>query len=276
MRIKNFKELAKLLIFTMFIMVFSPVVFAEAAPSFELPITVELSGSPPTNNEDYRIIIEADNPDYPMPEGSENSRYTLIITGEGTARLPEMAFPSRGIYTYTIYQLTGTNRLGTYDDTRYQLIVYVTNAGNGSGLEITVLLYEQGEADKLDEVLFNNSYSRRPIDPPEEPPEEPTPPTRPVPPSPEIPDEPEIVDEIIEITEDAPEGTPEPFEVPDDETEEVDEPIPLDSPDPPPTDGPDVPKTGDDTAILPYIGLFISGAALTVILGFTIKKKEIE
>lgn len=275
MRIIDSKKIAKLLIFTMILIALSTAVFAEKAPGFELPVRVKLSGLPPTNAEDYRIILEADSPHYPMPKGSENSRYTLVITGEDSAKFPELNFPSRGIYTYTIYQLSGTNRLGTYDNTRYQLVVYVTNAingnGNESGLEITVLLYQQGEEDKLDEVLFNNSYSRRPIDPPEEPPEEPTPPTRPTPP-PDIPDEPEIVDEIIEITEDIPEAIPEPI----DEIEEIDETIPLGVPDPPSTDVPDVPKTGDYTVILPYVGLFISGAALTVILGFTIKKKDIE
>ena len=277
MRIIDSKKIAKLLIFTIFLLAFSPAIFAEKAPGFKLPVRVKSSGLPPTNAEDYRIILEADSPHYPMPKGSENSRYTLVITGEGLAEFPELNFPSRGIYTYTIYQISGTNRLGTYDNTRYQLVVYVTNAinGNESGLEITVLLYEQGEEDKLDEVLFNNSYSRRPIDPPveppEEPPEEPTP--RPIPrPTPPTPDDPEIVDEIIEITEDIPEAIPEPI----DEIEEIDEPIPLDVPDPPSTDLPDVPKTGDYTVILPYIGLFISGAALTVILGFTIKKKDIE
>lgn len=211
MRIIDSKKIAKLLIFTMILIALSSAVFAEKAPGFELPVRVKLSGLPPTNAEDYRIILEADSPHYPMPKGSENSRYTLVITGENSAKFPELNFPSRGIYTYTIYQISGTNRLGTYDNTRYQLVVYVTNSmnGNESGLEITVLLYEQGEEDKLDEVLFNNSYSRRPIDPPGEPPEEspeePTPPTRPTPP----PDEPEVVDEIIEITEVIPEAIPE-------------------------------------------------------------------
>lgn len=280
MKIINSKIIARLLIITMFLMVFSPVVFAEKLPGFELPVTVELSGTPPTDDEDYRIVIEADNPNYPMPEGSENSRYTLIITGEDRVRFPRMEFSSLGIYTYTIYQLSGSNSLATYDDTRYDLVVYVTNAPDGSGLETTVLLYLLGEENKLDEVLFGNEYDAVPIIPPPPTPPPPIPPTPTppggsTPPTPVIPDNPVPFDETIEIDEDIPEDIPD-FEVSDDETEDIDEPIPLDSPDPPSTDGPDVPKTGDDTAILPYIGLFISGAALLVILGFTIKKNEIE
>lgn len=152
--------------------------------------------------------------------------------------------------------------MATYDSTRYQLVVYVTNAQGGSGLETTVLLYLVGEEGKLDEVIFDNRYDRPSI--PEEP-ETPKPPMR--------PDDTPPVDEEVEIEEPIPEDVPVPEEPV--EEEEIDEPIPTDSPKSPPTDKPDVPKTGDDTVVWPYIGLFISGAAMLILLGFTIKKNQI-
>lgn len=223
MKIEHAKILTVLLGFTMLLSVFSPTVFAAETPGFELPVKVELSGTPPTYDEDYKIILEADNPDYPMPIGSKGGFYTLIITGEDTVKLPKIQYSSLGIYTYKIYQLKGTNKLATYDDTKYHLVVYVTNVEGGSGLETTVLLYLVGEEGKLDEVIFDNEYER---------------PSRPE--EPETPDRPE---------------SPE-------------------TPDPPP-DKPNVPKTGDDTVVWPYVGLFISGAAMLIMLGVTIKKNQI-
>ncbi len=209
MKVMHAKILTVLLGLTMILSVFSSAVFAAETPGFELPVKVELSGRPPAYNEDYKIILEADNPEYPMPNGSKNGIFTLTITGENTVKLPRIQYSSIGVYTYKIYQLKGSNKLATYDDTKYHLVVYVTNAEGGSGLETTVLLYLVGEKGKLDQVVFKNKYER---------------PSR---------------------------------------------------PDSPPTDKPDVPKTGDDTLIWPYIGLFISGVAMLIILGSTIKKKEI-
>ena len=269
MKIKYSKILAKLIIFTMLLTILSPAALAVVeAPGFELPITVKLTGSPPTDDEDYKIILEADNPDYPMPDGSINGKYTQIIKGAGTVKLPKIEYSSLGVFTYTINQEAGSNRLASYDDSEYNLVVYVTNAGNESGLEITVILYLLGEEGKLDEVIFENDYDRE--TPP--PPDRPDPPDRERPerpprerPDPEPDPEPEV-DDTIDIEEPVPEDIPEPVE----DEEEIEEPIPEDTPEPP-----DVPKTGDDTVIWPYVGLFISGAALLATLGLTIKKREI-
>lgn len=272
MRIKHTKFLTKLLIFTMLLMVFSSAGFAEAAKAeLPVPVRVILSGYPPADDEDYRIILEADNPNNPMPIGSIDGKYTMIITGEGSSKLPNIDFKSKGIgiYEYKIFQLAGTNRLASYDDAVYNLIVYVTNEKNGTGFETTAYLYlldgNGSEVEgKREEVIFENDYDR------------PSRPDRPDEPDrPDRPDDPEPVEEIEEIPEPVPEGVPEP-EAPIEEIEEIDEPIPLDVPEPPTGSRPDVPQTGDDTVIWPYIGLFISGAALLIILGSTVKKNEIE
>jgi hypothetical protein len=54
-------------------------------------------------------------------------------------------------------------------------------------------------------------------------------------------------------------------------------PLPDTGTDPPePTDRPRLPQTSDDTKIWPYVGLFISGAAMIFLMGMTIKKKKLE
>jgi pilin isopeptide linkage protein len=224
------KVLVILLVLIMGLTIMAPAahaVVAPEAPKIEIPVSVILSGEPPADDEDYEIVLEPDNPDYPMPEGSEDGVFTMIITGEDTGFLPEIAFSSLGVYTYTIQQTPGSNELASYDDVKYNLVVYVTNAEGGSGLETTVRLYLLGEMDKLDEVVFNNEYreSERP----------PLPDTSGAEPAPPKPAPPETV-----------------------------------------VERPRLPQTSDDTAIWPYIGLFISGAAMIFLLGMTIKKRSME
>lgn len=207
MRTVHSKLILTLLIFTLCLGMFASPAFALETPSVELPVTVTLSGTPPSDGEDYRIFLKADSPDYPMPQGSEDGVFSIDIKGGDTVKLPEIQYSSIGVHTYKIYQ---TNVNEDYDelvDTTYSLLVYVTYAEDGS-LETTVILYLLGEEGKANEVVFDVEYEEelKPEDP----------------------------------------------------------------------DKPDVPQTGDDTEIWPYIGLFISGAAMLVILGFTIKKKEIE
>lgn len=162
MKRKYLRTLAMLLIFPLVFIMLVPTISASSLPSLKLPVTVKLSGRPPTEDEDYTIVLKADNPEYPMPEGSVDESYNMTIQGEGSKELPEINFSSVGVYTYTISQLAGVNELASYDDKVYNLVVFVTNAKNGSGLEITVNLYLLGEKEKQDELLFLNNYEKEP------------------------------------------------------------------------------------------------------------------
>ena len=162
MKRKYLRTLAMLLIFPLVFIMLVPTISASSLPSLILPVTVKLSGRPPTEDEDYTIVLKADNPEYPMPEGSVDESYNMTIQGEGSKELPEINFSSVGVYTYTISQLAGVNELASYDNKVYNLVVLVTNAKNGSGLEITVNLYLLGEKEKQDELLFLNNYEKEP------------------------------------------------------------------------------------------------------------------
>lgn len=157
-----------LLIFPLIFMLLVPTVSASSLPGLKLPVTVKLSGRPPTEDEDYTIVLKADNPEYPMPEGSVDQSYNMTIKGEASQKLPEIQFSSLGVYTYTVKQLAGTNELASYDDSEYNLVVFITNAKGGNGLEMTVNLYLLGEKEKQDELLFLNNYEKEPSPPPEE------------------------------------------------------------------------------------------------------------
>ena len=173
MRIMQTKLIKVLLILVMCLIALAPAAFAAPIQSGEIPVAVSLGGSPPTTDESYKIIMKADNPAYPLPEGSVDGTYIMFITGGNATELPAIGFSSLGVYTYTILQEAGINKLGIYDSRVYNLVIYVTNIENGSGFETTVILYKRGETEKLDEVVFYNDYDKDPTPIPESDPDKP-------------------------------------------------------------------------------------------------------
>ena len=66
-----------------------------------------------------------------MPEGTEDGVYKMTVSGEGVKEFPEIVFPKVGIYEYTIHQEKGTHTRGTYDETVYNVTIFVTNTEDG-------------------------------------------------------------------------------------------------------------------------------------------------
>ena len=136
--------------------------YAAELPGVSVPVTISLSGTLPYPAEDYTVVLKADDSAYPMPEGSVNGAYSLTITGEDTENFPTITYDRVGIYTYTIYQVAGTNQKCTYDDTVYSLTVTVSNKEDYSGLEATAVLYPDSDGDKLSGAEFANRYKVEP------------------------------------------------------------------------------------------------------------------
>ena len=142
----------------MCVMSMTVLAFAAEEPGVTVPVTVSISGKKPRPAEDYTIQLKADDASFPMPEGSDGGVYTMTITGADTKDLPTITYDRVGIYTYTIYQVAGSNKKCTYDGSVYTLTVYVTNAEDGSGLEATAVLRLDPDGDKLSGVKFVNKY----------------------------------------------------------------------------------------------------------------------
>ena len=134
-----------------------PVTALAAEPlRVELPsVEVKLEGTAPSPTEEYQIVLEADKISYPMPEGSADGKYTLTITGSETASFPDISYSELGVYSYTIYQVKGSNSQCTYDETVYTMKVYITN----EGVERVVRVKDSDDPDaKNMEVVFTNKY----------------------------------------------------------------------------------------------------------------------
>lgn len=125
----------------------------------EIPVSVVLSGNVPEEGEDYVVRLQGCGINTPMPEGSTEDMYTLVVKGEGKALFPAIEYSKVGIYSYKVWQGAGSQALGTYDGTVYDVSVYVTNALDGSGLESTIVVYRQGETTEKCELEFKNEYA---------------------------------------------------------------------------------------------------------------------
>lgn len=137
--------------------------YAAELPEVSVPVTISLSGTLPRPAEDYTVVLKADDAAYPMPEGTVDGTYTMTITGEDTKNFPSVTYDRVGVYTYTVYQVAGTNKKCTYDDTVYALKVTITNKADYSGLEATAVLYPDTDGEKLTGAEFANKYK---VDPP--------------------------------------------------------------------------------------------------------------
>ncbi len=156
---KKVKNIAIMLtVLVIFLVIQTPPVLAAEVPKTKVQFNVSLEGTLPTKAEEFTINLKADNIAYPMPEGSTDGVYTMIATGEETNSFPIITFSRVGIYSYSIWQEEGNNVDCTYDNSIYNLTVYVTNKENGEGLEATSVLYKGNKAEKLDEASFHNIY----------------------------------------------------------------------------------------------------------------------
>ena len=138
---------------------YAPTVQAEEDTlSVEIPVSILLSGAAPTD-ETYRITLQASEDDVAfMPEGSVDGIYTMEVVGGGEFTFPEITYSKVGIYTYTVKQESGSNEFCTYDDSVFDVTVYVTNAVDKEGLEATVNAYRQGNPEEKAELGFENFY----------------------------------------------------------------------------------------------------------------------
>lgn len=154
---RTFSHIGLLLVMMLSMTMMATPVLAASQASVSVPVTINLEGTLPDTPENFKVALTAENSAYPMPEGAVDGIATLTITGAGSDRFV-ISYDKAGIYTYTITQAVGSNSKCTYDLSEYSLTVYVTNAEDGSGLEVTAVLYPDIESDKLSGAGFINTY----------------------------------------------------------------------------------------------------------------------
>lgn len=133
---------------------------ADEAMSAKIPVAISLEGTLPETEEKFEVVLKADDAENPMPSGSVDGTCGITLSGEERKSFPAVYFSELGVYHYTIQQAAGSEETCTYDETKYHLTVYVTNAEDG-GLGLTSVLYRENESEKLDCAVFCNVYETK-------------------------------------------------------------------------------------------------------------------
>lgn len=131
-----------------------------------LPVTIRAKGSLPETPEVYTLVLEGEE-GAPMPEGSQEQRFQLQVTGAQATAFPTIACDHVGIYHYTVTQEPGKNAYCTYDRVKYQVEVTITYPEQGDKLEVAVAIAPENAAMKSDSAMFVNSYEKPPVEIPQ-------------------------------------------------------------------------------------------------------------
>lgn len=126
----------------------------EKSVTVEIPVSCNRSGS----DETFTYSLETDDPDHP-----ENAQYiavdkeTLSLKdgGSGTFNIMIM-YP--GTYPFKVSQTKGSTSNMTYDDSVYNVTLYVTEDDNGK-MSAEPVIYKKGSKTKVDKIEFINKLS---------------------------------------------------------------------------------------------------------------------
>jgi pilin isopeptide linkage protein len=219
----------------------------EALPSdpktmIDPPVVKTLTGNPVPIGI-FTFQLSAENPSNPMPSGSINGNKTIQIMGSGQAEFGTWAYTAEGIYHYTVNEINSGVRGYTYDTAVYTITDSV-KAENGQ-LIVTRVVTNSSKQQVTSLPFINNYNSGGGGTTPSRP--TPTPTPYPTPGDPEDP---------------TPTPSPEDTTVPGDPSPPPDKPSITDIGDggnPPFNSTPGrIPKTGDESVVIPYIILFFT------------------
>lgn len=158
---------AVLMLIVLCLTVFPVSAFGAGNAEVKIPVSVELSGEIPAQDETYTVKLSALD-QAPVPKDD-----TLKITGEGASAFPAISYSSPGIYGYKVSQQAGSHGRGHYDETVYYVRVTVTNAEDG-GLEAAVAAHtDAGMTGEKRDIVFQNMYDAVPKPPKQDPPRKP-------------------------------------------------------------------------------------------------------
>lgn len=124
-------------------------------PPEELPIEKKVKGDP-SEKAKFTFILTAENPDNPMPAGSNNGVKEITVQGAGVGKFGEIKFEKPGDYKYTIVEKNEGLKGYTYDSTVYTLTFHVSQGYNCLITELTIV---DSDGNTVEEIAFTNKYT---------------------------------------------------------------------------------------------------------------------
>lgn len=155
--LRNIKFILTML--ALMLSVYSFTVFAQEPITVALPVSVRLTGALPETLENLTVVLAAEQPENPMPNGTVGGVYAMDIIGSKQQNFPELVYDKAGIYKYRIYQEKGADKQGVYDENVYFVMVTVLQNKNG-GFDVSVGVHKNDvlTEPKAGAIEFANHY----------------------------------------------------------------------------------------------------------------------
>lgn len=166
-----------ILIMVIGICTFNTVNAAYMVDSMQIPIKTIINLADDESEDKINVVLENENFSYvltpitdgaPLPTGSQNGKWNITVKGDyRDYSIASIRFSRPGIYEYKFEQIPGTNENMQYDNMVYKLIYDVSNNETYDSLVCKVIITNEEESYKYEEVLYTNLYTEPeiPIDP---------------------------------------------------------------------------------------------------------------
>lgn len=183
------KKLMLIMVFVMMLGVFSLnyVKAAYLVDSSELPIKTIINLADDDGEEKLDIVLEDENFTYmltplteetPLPSNGtvENGVWKITVKGDyGDYSIAPITFVRPGIYEYKFEQIPGTNEDIQYDNMVYKLIYDVSNNDTYDSLVCKIIITDEDENYKYEDIKYTNLYNAPEIPVEPEPKDDPIP-----------------------------------------------------------------------------------------------------
>lgn len=181
--------LTAILVMVIGICTFNTVNAAYEVQSEKLPIKTIINLVDDDSEEKENVVLENETFNYvltpltegaPLPAGSQDGKWNISVKGDyGDYSIAPITFIRPGIYEYKFEQIPGTNENIQYDNMVYKLIYDVSNNETYDSLVCKVIITDEEENYKYEDVLYTNLYTSPEVpvdpDPHEDPEPEPVP-----------------------------------------------------------------------------------------------------
>lgn len=129
--------------------------------SIKLPVEQSFNDSTGKQTENvFSYVFKSLEEESPMPEGTQNGKYTFTMKENEEIELPAIIFEKTGFYRYEIRQEINKEKKGyNYDKEVYTVDIYIKNGTEGK-LTAEVILYKSN-GKKTDKIFFENSYDMK-------------------------------------------------------------------------------------------------------------------
>lgn len=161
--------LTAILVMVIGICTFNTVNAAYEVQSEKLPIKTIINLVDDDSEEKENVVLENETFNYvltpltegaPLPAGSQDGKWNISVKGDyRDYSIAPITFVRPGIYEYKFEQIPGTNEDIQYDNMVYKLIYDVSNNDTYDSLVCKIIITDEDENYKYEDIKYINLYN---------------------------------------------------------------------------------------------------------------------